>query len=163
MTTLINGRTPAQHAAWNRWHPRTQRIEALVAPITGPRDVRAWFTFPGVPADNYRLDPGRGGGALMDVGFDQAKDGPVVQAHLEHGEGWRLRQEDRPGFGKISRPGDLKAASLQQTRGAGGVEFVVIHQQEGADFLWRHRLGGIGCTHERRSQALTRGPAWRFG
>jgi len=55
-------------AAWNRWHPRTQRIEALVAPITGPRDVRAWFTFPGVPADNYRLDPGRGGGALMDVG-----------------------------------------------------------------------------------------------
>ncbi len=55
-------------AAWNRWHPRTQRIEALVAPIAGPRDVRAWFTFPGVPADNYRLDPRRGGGALMDVG-----------------------------------------------------------------------------------------------
>ncbi len=55
-------------AAWNRWHPRTRRIEALVAPITGPRDVRAWFTFPGVPADNYRLDPARGGGALLDVG-----------------------------------------------------------------------------------------------
>ncbi len=55
-------------AAWNRWHPRTQRIEALVAPVAGPRDVRAWFTFPGVPADNYRLDPRRGGGALMDVG-----------------------------------------------------------------------------------------------
>ena len=36
-------------AAWNRWHPRTRRIEALVAPITEPRDVRAWFTFPGVP------------------------------------------------------------------------------------------------------------------
>lgn len=55
-------------AAWNRWHPRTQRIEALVAPITGQRDVRAWFTFLGVPEDNYRLDPARGGGALLDVG-----------------------------------------------------------------------------------------------
>ncbi|HSO03602.1 MAG TPA: Gfo/Idh/MocA family oxidoreductase [Candidatus Limnocylindrales bacterium] len=55
-------------AAWNRWHPRTRRIEALVAGVTGPREVRAWFTFPGVPSDNYRLDPARGGGALLDVG-----------------------------------------------------------------------------------------------
>jgi D-xylose 1-dehydrogenase (NADP+, D-xylono-1,5-lactone-forming) len=55
-------------ASWNRWHPRTRRIEALVASVTGPRDVHAWFTFPGVPADNYRLDPARGGGALLDVG-----------------------------------------------------------------------------------------------
>ena len=55
-------------AAWNRWHPRTQRIQALVAQLTGNREVRAWFTFPGVPADNYRLDPARGGGALLDVG-----------------------------------------------------------------------------------------------
>ena len=55
-------------AAWNRWHPRTQRLEELVAPITGPRKVSAWFTFSGIPADNYRLDPTRGGGALLDVG-----------------------------------------------------------------------------------------------
>jgi D-xylose 1-dehydrogenase (NADP+, D-xylono-1,5-lactone-forming) len=55
-------------AAWNRWHPRTRRIDELVAPITGQREVVAWFTFPGVPADNYRLDPARGGGALLDVG-----------------------------------------------------------------------------------------------
>ena len=55
-------------AAWNRWHPRNRRIEELVAPVTGHREVRAWFTFPGVPADNYRLDPARGGGALLDVG-----------------------------------------------------------------------------------------------
>jgi D-xylose 1-dehydrogenase (NADP+, D-xylono-1,5-lactone-forming) len=55
-------------AAWNRWHPRTRRVEALVAPITGQREVRAWFTFSGVPAGNYRLDPERGGGALLDVG-----------------------------------------------------------------------------------------------
>jgi D-xylose 1-dehydrogenase (NADP+, D-xylono-1,5-lactone-forming) len=55
-------------AAWNRWHPRTRRIDELVAPVTGRREVQAWFTFPGVPADNYRLDPARGGGALLDVG-----------------------------------------------------------------------------------------------
>ena len=55
-------------AAWNRWHPRTQRLDELVAPITGPRQVSAWFTFSGIPADNYRLDPTRGGGALLDVG-----------------------------------------------------------------------------------------------
>lgn len=55
-------------AAWNRWHPRSRRVDALVEPLTGQRDVRAWFTFPGVPAGNYRLDPARGGGALLDVG-----------------------------------------------------------------------------------------------
>ncbi|HEX6889025.1 MAG TPA: hypothetical protein VF143_13040, partial [Candidatus Nanopelagicales bacterium] len=55
-------------AAWNRWHPRSRRLETLVTSIEGPREVRAWFTFPGVPADNYRLDPARGGGALLDVG-----------------------------------------------------------------------------------------------
>jgi predicted dehydrogenase len=55
-------------ASWNRWHPRTRRVEALLADVAGPLDVRAWFTFPGVPADTDRLDPGRGGGALLDVG-----------------------------------------------------------------------------------------------
>ena len=55
-------------AAWNRWHPRTHRFEEIVHAISGPLDVRSWFTFPGVPADNYRLDPARGGGALLDVG-----------------------------------------------------------------------------------------------
>ncbi len=55
-------------AAWNRWHPRTRRFAELAAALTGPRDVHAWFTFAGVPEDNYRLDPARGGGALLDVG-----------------------------------------------------------------------------------------------
>ena len=39
-----------------------------MADVEGPLDVRTWFTFPGVPADNYRLEPARGGGALLDVG-----------------------------------------------------------------------------------------------
>lgn len=55
-------------ASWNRWHPRTRRVASLLEGRTDAVDVRAWFTFPGVPADNYRLDPTRGGGALLDVG-----------------------------------------------------------------------------------------------
>jgi D-xylose 1-dehydrogenase (NADP+, D-xylono-1,5-lactone-forming) len=55
-------------AAWNRWHPRTRRVERLLDDSGGPFESRSWFTFPGVPDDNYRLDPSRGGGALLDVG-----------------------------------------------------------------------------------------------
>jgi xylose dehydrogenase (NAD/NADP) len=55
-------------AAWNRWHPRTQRLTSLLDAVTDPVEVNAWFTFPGVPSENYRLDPTRGGGALLDVG-----------------------------------------------------------------------------------------------
>ena len=60
-TMLVEG-------SWNRWHPRTRRAKALLDSVGGPTDARAWFTFPGVPPDNYRLDPRRGGGALLDVG-----------------------------------------------------------------------------------------------
>jgi len=57
-------------ATWNLWHPRTARAAALVASgalgtITG---VRGSFVFDGVEEGNYRLDPERGGGALLDVG-----------------------------------------------------------------------------------------------
>ena len=55
-------------AAWNRWHPRTRRFEELVADLPGPRSIETRFTFTGVPEDNYRMDPQRGGGALLDVG-----------------------------------------------------------------------------------------------
>ncbi len=55
-------------AAWTRWHPRMQRLERLLSDAARPRTVRSWFTFPGVAPDNYRLDPTRGGGALLDVG-----------------------------------------------------------------------------------------------
>jgi D-xylose 1-dehydrogenase (NADP+, D-xylono-1,5-lactone-forming) len=78
-------------AAWNRWHPRTRRAEELLAGLPGPRDVRAWFTFPGVPDGNYRLEPGRGGGALLDVGcygvglaLAAIGPGPATVAGAEH-------------------------------------------------------------------------------
>jgi xylose dehydrogenase (NAD/NADP) len=57
-------------ATWYRWHPRTRRAERLVATgALGPvRAVESRFTFGGVPSENYRLDPARGGGAWYDVG-----------------------------------------------------------------------------------------------
>jgi predicted dehydrogenase len=57
-------------ATWSRWHPRTRRAEALIATgaIGTVTTVDSGFTFPAVPADNYRLDPAKGGGALYDLG-----------------------------------------------------------------------------------------------
>lgn len=57
-------------ATWNLWHPRTARAAALLASdaigtVTG---VHGAFVFDGVDEGNYRLDPARGGGALLDVG-----------------------------------------------------------------------------------------------
>jgi xylose dehydrogenase (NAD/NADP) len=57
-------------ATWSRWHPRTQRAQALLATGTIGRvvEVEAAFAFDGVAEGNYRLEPERGGGALYDVG-----------------------------------------------------------------------------------------------
>jgi len=57
-------------ATWNLWHPRTARAAALLASdaIGSVTGVRGAFVFDGVDEGNYRLDPHRGGGALLDVG-----------------------------------------------------------------------------------------------
>lgn len=57
-------------ASWYRWHPRIRLAQRLLADgAIGPaRQVSTGFTFGGVPAGNYRLEPARGGGALYDVG-----------------------------------------------------------------------------------------------
>src|SRR4051812_11586748 len=57
-------------ASWYRWHPRSRLAEAKLAAgdIGAVTHVSAGFTFPGVPSDNFRLDPAKGGGALYDVG-----------------------------------------------------------------------------------------------
>lgn len=57
-------------ATWSRWHPRTQRAQAMIATgaIGAVQSVDAGFTFPSVPPDNYRLELAKGGGALYDIG-----------------------------------------------------------------------------------------------
>ena len=57
-------------ATWNLWHPRTRRAAALLHSDAIGRltSVSGAFVFDGVPEGNYRLDPARGGGALLDVG-----------------------------------------------------------------------------------------------
>ena len=95
-------------ASWNRWHPRTRRAQTLLADRTGLRDVAAWFTFSGVPDDNYRLDPRKGGGALLDLG-------PYVVAAAE----WALG-------------GDLDVVSAVQQRAATGVDLTTSAVLAGA-------------------------------
>lgn len=53
-----------------RFHPRTQRVLEMVrgGAVGDLRVIRSSFTFRLTRADNIRLDPALGGGALMDVG-----------------------------------------------------------------------------------------------
>ncbi|HSP39293.1 MAG TPA: Gfo/Idh/MocA family oxidoreductase [Frankiaceae bacterium] len=57
-------------ASWYRWHPRTRLAERMLrdGAIGEVTSVSAGFSFAGVPADNFRLDPAKGGGALYDIG-----------------------------------------------------------------------------------------------
>jgi len=57
-------------ASWYRWHPRVQLAQnrLAVGAIGAVRHVSAGFTFGGVPDENFRTMPERGGGALYDVG-----------------------------------------------------------------------------------------------
>ncbi|CAB4939608.1 MAG: hypothetical protein F2840_04080 [Actinobacteria bacterium] len=57
-------------AVWTRWHPRFRRLAELVGSgalgeITA---IDSAFTFPGQIDGNYRADPRKGGGALLDTG-----------------------------------------------------------------------------------------------
>ena len=53
-----------------RFHPRTERLIALAqsGSLGDLRSIRSTFTFKLLSADNIRLQPDLGGGALMDVG-----------------------------------------------------------------------------------------------
>jgi xylose dehydrogenase (NAD/NADP) len=55
-------------ASWYRWHPRVRLAQQHLAGIGKVQHVAAGFRFDGSLAGNYRLDAGRGGGALYDVG-----------------------------------------------------------------------------------------------
>lgn len=88
-------------ATWNLWHPRTARAAALLASDAIGRLTRVSgsFVFDGVAEGNYRLDPARGGGALLDVGCY-----PLT------GAAW------------ATRGGTIEVASSQITPSPGGVD-----------------------------------------
>jgi D-xylose 1-dehydrogenase (NADP+, D-xylono-1,5-lactone-forming) len=58
----------AVEASWYRWHPRVRQAQATLLDVGPVRHVAAGFTFAGRLTGNYRLEAGRGGGALYDVG-----------------------------------------------------------------------------------------------
>jgi predicted dehydrogenase len=62
-------------ASWVRWHPRFQRMTALVesGALGALSAIDSSFTFVGDMTNNYRLSPELGGGALLDVGCYQAQ------------------------------------------------------------------------------------------
>jgi predicted dehydrogenase len=55
-------------ASWYRWHPRVRLAQQRLGEVGRVRHVAAGFRFDGSLDGNYRLEPGRGGGALYDVG-----------------------------------------------------------------------------------------------
>ena len=57
-------------ASWNRWHPRTQRIQEIVqSGVLGKISrIRTCFTFDGIDNSNIRLDKALGGGMVYDLG-----------------------------------------------------------------------------------------------
>jgi D-xylose 1-dehydrogenase (NADP+, D-xylono-1,5-lactone-forming) len=61
-------------AVWGRWHPRFSRMVDVIASgaIGSIEHIETAFTFTSEMADNYRLNPLMGGGALLDVGCYQA-------------------------------------------------------------------------------------------
>ena len=61
-------------AVWGRWHPRFARMVDVVSSgvIGDIKHIETAFTFTSEMADNYRLNPSMGGGALLDVGCYQA-------------------------------------------------------------------------------------------
>ena len=61
-------------AVWTRWHPRFRRLAeiAMSGALGNLSSIASAFTFPGVIDGNYRADPYKGGGSLLDVGGYQA-------------------------------------------------------------------------------------------
>jgi len=57
-------------ASWNRWHPRSKRVQEIVASgkLGKLTRIRTAFTYDGLAQDNIRLDPTIGGGILYDLG-----------------------------------------------------------------------------------------------
>jgi D-xylose 1-dehydrogenase (NADP+, D-xylono-1,5-lactone-forming) len=150
-------------AFWYRWHPRTRRLEELLAAGgLGPvRDLEADFSFDGGTearmAGNYRLEPVRGGGALYDVGCYSVSAshtvlGPALSVHdaesrvgptgVDLSTSAHLRADGGPHPGATATALCGIAIPPRQVLRVGGeaasAEFVGEHRRDGEAFTSWH-------------------------
>ncbi|HET9655871.1 MAG TPA: Gfo/Idh/MocA family oxidoreductase [Kineosporiaceae bacterium] len=111
-------------AFWYRWHPRTRRLEQLLrdGDLGTVRQVEAEFSFDGRTdprmAGNFRMEPGRGGGALYDVGCYV-----VSAAHLTLGSGLQVdeaRYDPGPTGVDLATTARLRATGDEPAPATGG-------------------------------------------
>lgn len=68
----------AEATVWS-WHAQVRALLSLMAEQGWvPRHVRSIFTIPALPADNFRTDPGRGGGVVADMAAYALSPGRVL-------------------------------------------------------------------------------------
>lgn len=78
------------------WHPQFAEVHRLIAAHGPVTRLTSTFTFPPLPAGNFRYDPRAGGGALFDLGpyavtpgrlfFDAAPDDMAAHAFRRNGD-----------------------------------------------------------------------------
>jgi predicted dehydrogenase len=72
-------------AVWHQWHPRFTRIRELIqrGDLGALTSIDSSFCFTGNFENNYRLDPQKGGGSLLDVGVYQVHVWSALNSHNE--------------------------------------------------------------------------------
>lgn len=88
------GRLIAEATVWS-WHPQIQQLSLLIGEAGPLATVVALFSFPAMPADNFRMQKAAGGGMLWDLGpyavsasrvlFGEAPVEVVAHAHRAEG------------------------------------------------------------------------------
>ena len=70
-------------AVWHQWHPRFTRIRELIqrGDLGALTSIDSSFCFTGNFENNYRLDPQKGGGSLLDVGVYQVHVWSALNSH----------------------------------------------------------------------------------
>jgi predicted dehydrogenase len=137
-----NGRLLVE-AVWTRWQPRMQRMVQIVksgelGEVTG---ISSAFTFQGDLTDNYRLDPSRGGGALLDVG--------VYQAHL-----WLMLLNEDVSF---------SIESVERTMSATGVDLTTRAQLQLNNSVAAHLLSSFDLPPQQHIEVIGTTATMRTG
>jgi predicted dehydrogenase len=150
-------------AFWYRWHPRTRRLEQLVAEgaFGAITSVEADFSFDGdfsgSRADNIRLDPERGGGALYDVGCYSASAAVTVLSPARVGSlevrttesAWSERGVDLRTTATLASPG---GTTVTLGCGISGTSREVIEVQ--GELLAAEFPGGTAFTNRDQPSSL---------